>query len=169
LEGQVSIIIISLILCFLFVQVVRESSNSSTTSLEPIEIPPPRPKRKPMHPYPRKVMPPPRKESPVEQRGRSTSPHSSLSEQENQSPNSVLSAVVSDTVGSADSATPNGSPSPCSANFIDQAELLPFEGGPPHDDVHRSKAAPEDLVSVVLILTLLLLNLSLNECSDDQL
>uniref|UniRef100_A0A7C9AXH2 Uncharacterized protein n=1 Tax=Opuntia streptacantha TaxID=393608 RepID=A0A7C9AXH2_OPUST len=135
-----------------FSKVVRESSNSSTTLIEPIEIPPPRPKRKPMHPYPRKVMPPPRKESPVEQRGRSTSPHSSLSEQENQSPNSVLSAVVSDTVGSADSATPNGSPSPCSANFIDQAELLPFEGGPPHDDVHLSKSAPEDLVSVKLEL-----------------
>ncbi|KAJ8444178.1 hypothetical protein Cgig2_030998 [Carnegiea gigantea] len=135
-----------------FSKVVRDSSSSSTTSIEPIEIPPPRPKRKPMHPYPRKLVPPPRKESPVEQRAQSTSPHSSLSEPENQSPTSVLSAVISDTVGSADSATPNGSPSPCSANFVNQAEFLPFEGGSPQDDVLLSKSAPEDLVSVKLEL-----------------
>ncbi|XP_021888061.1 protein REVEILLE 1-like [Carica papaya] len=37
-----------------FSKVVRETSGSNTSSVEPIEIPPPRPKRKPMHPYPRR-------------------------------------------------------------------------------------------------------------------
>ncbi|KAF3438171.1 hypothetical protein FNV43_RR20927 [Rhamnella rubrinervis] len=35
-------------------KVVRGSSGSSEASMKSIEIPPPRPKRKPMHPYPRK-------------------------------------------------------------------------------------------------------------------
>ncbi|PAN07633.1 hypothetical protein PAHAL_1G351000 [Panicum hallii] len=40
-----------------FTKVVRESSGSSTTAgaAPAIQIPPPRPKRKPAHPYPRKV------------------------------------------------------------------------------------------------------------------
>ncbi|CAK7327915.1 unnamed protein product [Dovyalis caffra] len=78
-----------------FSKVVRESIGSNESSLKPIEIPPPRPKRKPMHPYPRK---------PVDileatlsscQLERSPSPNSSASEKENRSPTSVLSALGS--------------------------------------------------------------------------
>ncbi|PKI45969.1 hypothetical protein CRG98_033609 [Punica granatum] len=93
-----------------FSKVVRESSGGS---IELIEIPPPRPKRKPAHPYPRKLMDPLTNTelSKEDQQRRSPSPNSSVSEREQHSPTSVLSAV-----GSA-SGTPSpieeiGSPSP---------------------------------------------------------
>ncbi|GJT17182.1 transcription factor, MADS-box [Tanacetum coccineum] len=38
--------------------VVRESTSGNACEVKPIEIPPPRPKRKPMHPYPRKLSAP---------------------------------------------------------------------------------------------------------------
>ncbi|CAO2047948.1 unnamed protein product, partial [Urochloa humidicola] len=38
-----------------FTKVVKESSGSNTAAAPAIQIPPPRPKRKPAHPYPRKV------------------------------------------------------------------------------------------------------------------
>ncbi|KAF2314751.1 hypothetical protein GH714_033441 [Hevea brasiliensis] len=98
-----------------FSKVVREASGNNTSTLEPIEIPPPRPKRKPMHPYPRKMVHPLNNESSIpEQPLRSSSPNYSISEQENQSPTSVLSAVGSDALGSIDSNTPNSSLSPVS-------------------------------------------------------
>ncbi|KAK7820126.1 protein REVEILLE 1 [Quercus suber] len=99
-----------------FSKIARDSNGSNTTSTEPIEIPPPRPKRKPMHPYPRKLLIPSNKEvSALEQPIRSASPNSLVWEQEDQSPTSVLSAVGSDTVGFTDSDTPNGSLSPASS------------------------------------------------------
>lgn len=96
-----------------FSKVVRDSSGSHTSSAEPIEIPPPRPKRKPMHPYPRKMVHPHKKGVSVPQLLlRSASP---ISEQENRSPTSVLSAIGSDTLGSASSNSPTGSVSPVSS------------------------------------------------------
>ncbi|KAL5810191.1 hypothetical protein ACOSQ4_026759 [Xanthoceras sorbifolium] len=96
-----------------FSKVVRETSGNNTNPREPIEIPPPRPKRKPMHPYPRKLAHPLVKESlNPEQMRRSSSPN--LSDQENQSPTSVLSAVGSDAFGSTDSNPSSGSLSPAS-------------------------------------------------------
>ncbi|OAY60575.1 protein REVEILLE 1 isoform X2 [Manihot esculenta] len=98
-----------------FSKVVREASGNTTSSVEPIEIPPPRPKRKPMHPYPRKLVHPLNKEPSIpEQPLRSSSPNFSISEQENQSPTSVLSAFGSDALGSIDSNSPNRSLSPVS-------------------------------------------------------
>lgn len=94
---------------------MREASGNTTSSVEPIEIPPPRPKRKPMRPYPRKMVHPLNKDTSIlEQPLQSSSPHVSVSEQENQSPKSVLSAVGSDALGSIDSNTPNSSSSPVS-------------------------------------------------------
>ncbi|XP_059623273.1 protein REVEILLE 1 isoform X2 [Cornus florida] len=90
-----------------FSKVVRESSSDAKT----IEIPPPRPKRKPMHPYPRKFATVVKTETDgllPEQSRRSSSPKSAISDQENQSPTSVLSAFGSDTLGTTDSSTPNG-------------------------------------------------------------
>lgn len=99
-----------------FSKVVRETSGSNTSSVEPIEIPPPRPKRKPMHPYPRKLAHLTIKQnSNPEQTRRSSSPNLSISEQDNQSPTSVLSAVGSDALGSTDSDAPNCSLSPVSS------------------------------------------------------
>lgn len=62
-----------------------------------IEIPPPRPKRKPSHPYPRKLVEIPNKEFSITEQ-----PLSDFS-QENKSPKSALAAAVSETHGSSDS------------------------------------------------------------------
>lgn len=90
-------------------QVVRESSGDNSAEVKAIEIPPPRPKRKPMRPYPRKlsnsasmlVMEKPKwsfipKVAVSVQESLSTPkllPH----EEDNQAPASVLSAVESNT------------------------------------------------------------------------
>ncbi|CAG7891796.1 unnamed protein product [Brassica rapa] len=88
-----------------FSKVARESSGGNVSSLEPIVIPPPRPKRRPMHPYPRKLG------NEGDQTSRSVSP----SERDNRSPTSVLSTVESEAFGSSDSHSPNRSLSPVSS------------------------------------------------------
>ncbi|RDX67734.1 Protein REVEILLE 1, partial [Mucuna pruriens] len=99
-----------------FSKVLREPTGNITHRVESIEIPPPRPKRKPMHPYPRKLVETPNKEISIpEQLMKSSSLKSSDFDLENQSPKSVLSAVGSDSLGSSDSDTPNGSLSPMSS------------------------------------------------------
>ncbi|XP_043715705.1 protein REVEILLE 1 [Telopea speciosissima] len=99
-----------------FSKVVRESNGSNASTVKPLEIPPPRPKRKPMHPYPRKrVVSVKKGKSVPEQQERSPSPNLSVSEQANQSPTSVLSAFGSDTGGSSASSSPGGSRSPVSS------------------------------------------------------
>ncbi|KAK9118018.1 hypothetical protein Scep_016111 [Stephania cephalantha] len=103
-----------------FSKVVRESTSNSASSVKAIEIPPPRPKRKPVHPYPRKLAHSIKKQTPVQQQQeeRSPSPNLSASEQENRSPTSVLSAVGSDTMGSPVSNRQSGSQSPVSSADI---------------------------------------------------
>ncbi|VVB14896.1 unnamed protein product [Arabis nemorensis] len=88
-----------------FSKVAREATGVNGSLVEPIVIPPPRPKRKPMHPYPRKFG------NEADQTSRSVSP----SERENQSPTSVLSTVGSEALGSSDSDSPNRSLSPVSS------------------------------------------------------
>ncbi|EEF35801.1 DNA binding protein, putative [Ricinus communis] len=121
-----------------FSKVVREGSGSSTSAVEPIEIPPPRPKRKPMHPYPRKMAHPLNKElSITEQPLRSSSPNFSISEQENQSPTSVLSAVGSDVLGSTDSNPPNCSSSPMSCaggSHLDDFQICEPNSAPENNE-----------------------------------
>lgn len=78
---------LSLHLC----QVARDPSGGggNANPEDPIEIPPPRPKRKPMHPYPRKIV----VQSPIKENSttRSLSPDLSLqSDEENCSPDSAL-------------------------------------------------------------------------------
>ncbi|PIA63928.1 hypothetical protein AQUCO_00201329v1 [Aquilegia coerulea] len=102
-----------------FSKVVRESNNTDASPVKPIEIPPPRPKRKPMHPYPRKMVHTVNKRVSVShQPERSPSPNSSGSEQENQSPKSVISALGSDTMDSTVSNNENGSQSPVSSDDV---------------------------------------------------
>ncbi|CAL1406126.1 unnamed protein product [Linum trigynum] len=74
-----------------FSKVARETTGVSESSLKPIEIPPPRPKRKPSHPYPRKCIDAPE---------RSESPSLLAMEKGNHSPTSVLSVVASEALGS---------------------------------------------------------------------
>ncbi|KAM7529440.1 hypothetical protein LguiB_032850 [Lonicera macranthoides] len=133
-----------------FTKVVRESSGSDVNSVKPIEIPPPRPKRKPMHPYPRKLPSPPKngKHFP-EGRGRSMSPNSLVSEPENQSPTSVL--VGSEMLGGTDSGTPHGSPSMASSvdglnpsgSQLCEPNSLPEENGSSSLDQENVSSDPD--------------------------
>ncbi|KAF6144557.1 hypothetical protein GIB67_006049 [Kingdonia uniflora] len=83
-----------------FSKVIKETNNT-VSSEKPIEIPPPRPKRKPMHPYPRKHVESNQKHFLVtELPERSSSLNISITDKETESPTSVLSATGSDTMGS---------------------------------------------------------------------
>ncbi|CAN6700190.1 unnamed protein product [Malus baccata var. baccata] len=115
-----------------FSKVARYPNGGNATSEEPIDIPPPRPKKKPMRPYPRKLVHPLDKEtSIVEQPTRSASPNLSVSEQENQSPTSVLSVIGSDAMGSTDSNTPSDGLSPdSSAAGVNSENLIHSEPNP---------------------------------------
>ncbi|KAK9925676.1 hypothetical protein M0R45_022947 [Rubus argutus] len=77
-----------------FSKVAKDSKGTGEGSHKPIEIPPPRPKRKPIHPYPRKLNGSPERRSP--------SPNFSVAEKGQESPTSVLSVPGSDVLGSAD-------------------------------------------------------------------
>ncbi|KAK9732964.1 hypothetical protein RND81_04G034800 [Saponaria officinalis] len=125
------------------VQIVRETSSIDACSIAPIEVPPPRPKRKSSHPYPRKLVLPAQNGNPINQITRSISPDSSTSE--NQSPTSVLSPVASDILASEDSAARNGSLSPTSFSVA-----VVSEDTEPQDDARISASVPNDQVSVKL-------------------
>ncbi|KAF3438341.1 hypothetical protein FNV43_RR21103 [Rhamnella rubrinervis] len=94
-----------------FSKVVRGSSGSSEASMKSIEIPPPRPKRKPMHPYPRKSVDFLKGASVSNQPERSSSPNFSVGEEGTNSPTSVLSTLGSEGMGSTASDQHKGSPS----------------------------------------------------------
>lgn len=91
---------------------VREADDGAENSVKPIEIPPPRMKRKPLQPYPRKSVEMLKRPSPSNQMERSPSPNSLVSQKEHRSPTSVLSAAASRTLESDDH--PNGCSSPAS-------------------------------------------------------
>ncbi|KAL9235206.1 hypothetical protein vseg_009989 [Gypsophila vaccaria] len=132
-----------------FSKVIRETSSTSASSTAPIEIPPPRPKRKPSRPYPRKHVLPTHKENPIDQLTRFPSPNSSI--HESRSPTSVLSPLASDNLASEDSPTRNGSPSLTSfAEGVNSAGLLPSEDSEQQDDVQMSSVITNDPVSVKL-------------------
>ncbi|KAL6873535.1 hypothetical protein ACP4OV_013617 [Aristida adscensionis] len=95
-----------------FSKVVREPEASNA-----IEIPPPRPKRKPLHPYPRKCANSSTTANPaIGQSKLAPISSSSGSEQENGSPVSVLSAMQSDAFGSSVSNPSTGCTSPVSSD-----------------------------------------------------
>uniref|UniRef100_A0A7N0THK1 Uncharacterized protein n=1 Tax=Kalanchoe fedtschenkoi TaxID=63787 RepID=A0A7N0THK1_KALFE len=77
-------------------KVVRGGNDTNESPVEAIEIPPPRPKRKPTHPYPRKIVDSQNNTiTPSFQPEKRICPHIATIDSENQSPNSVLSAVMS--------------------------------------------------------------------------
>lgn len=103
-----------------FSKVERDSSCGDPDSAKPIKIPPPRPKRKPIHPYPRKLVCPVKigiviPEKPTRS---SSSPNPSVSQHENQSPTSVLSAVCSDESAGGNAGMPNGVSSSVSSALV---------------------------------------------------
>ncbi|MQL87092.1 hypothetical protein Taro_019637 [Colocasia esculenta] len=73
-----------------FSKVVEDPQRGGAES---IEIPPPRPKRKPLHPYPRKLGYSPSRDVAFTAAKRSPSPTSSVSEQGDRSPTSVLCSL----------------------------------------------------------------------------
>lgn len=105
---------------FLITQVAKDVETNNSESTKAIEIPPPRPKRKPIHPYPRKLV----HSSSVKGITTSKGPERGFSlvlpstEQENGSPKSVLSTLGSEL---SDSTIPN-SPKGCSP-LISSAEM----------------------------------------------
>ncbi|CAL5040612.1 unnamed protein product [Urochloa decumbens] len=93
-------------------KVVREPGASNA-----IEIPPPRPKRKPLHPYPRKSADSSTVTNPaMDQPKLAPVSSSSGSDQENGSPVSVLSTMQSDAFGSSVSNPSTGCASPASSD-----------------------------------------------------
>nr|ACF60466.1 myb transcription factor [Oryza sativa Japonica Group] len=95
-----------------FSKVVREPGSNNA-----IEIPPPRPKRKPLHPYPRKCANSGSDANPATaQLKLAPGSSSSGSDQENGSPISVLSAMQSDAFGSSVSNPSTRCTSPASSD-----------------------------------------------------
>ncbi|XP_049385285.1 protein REVEILLE 1 [Solanum stenotomum] len=125
-----------------FSKVVRESSNGDASSVKSIEIPPPRPKRKPMHPYPRKMATPLKSGTLASEKlKRSGSPDLYLSEPENQSPTSVLSAFGSDAFGTVDSTKPSEQSSPVSSAVAENSGDLVLSE-PSDFIVEESRSSP---------------------------
>lgn len=119
-----------------FSKVERESgSDGPAGAKQPIEIPPPRPKRKPAHPYPRKL---------GNAGGGSSngglSPVKSAFEQDNGSPTSVLSGAGSDALGSLLS----NLQSSCAASPVASAAGSSEQGTCLEEENNLPAAAPRD-------------------------
>lgn len=111
-----------------FSKVVRGSSGSTGSSIDPVEIPPPRPKKKPLHPYPRKLADSLNVISVPNRCERSPSPNLLETEKDTNSPTSVLSAVGSDSLESSVSEPHSVCPSPTSCTTdIHSIGLSPVE------------------------------------------
>ncbi|XP_027180189.1 protein REVEILLE 1 [Coffea eugenioides] len=122
-----------------FSKVVRESNNGDSGSVKPIEIPPPRPKRKPLHPYPRKLSASV-KSGALALEKQSAAANICSPTEANQSPTSVLSAFGSDAPGLTDSSTPEGSLSPVSSVIGGSSGFVLSE--PPNLSPPKANASP---------------------------
>ncbi|KAM6562906.1 hypothetical protein CsatB_022904 [Cannabis sativa] len=109
-----------------FSKVVRGSIGNVEGSVQPIAIPPPRPKKKPKHPYPRKSVDL-FNLSILHQSERSPSPSLVHTDKGVKSPTSVLSSHGSDAVGSATSDQNNRSSSMSRTTDLHSIILSPFE------------------------------------------
>lgn len=106
-----------------FSKVIRESSGDSNRAAPPqIQIPPPRPKRKPAHPYPRNLGNVVSKDaSAIKQLEKPQMQMQSQSEQENYSPKSVLTAAQ----GASETLAIESSGSPASSSYMEEKCLTP--------------------------------------------
>lgn len=115
------------------------------SSVKPIEIPPPRPKRKPVHPYPRKLVSPLKAGILIPEKLEGSASLSTPM-QENLSPTSVLSVVGSD---QSDSFMPNGS----SASPVSSAPKLMSEdvnSSSQSDREDENSSTDEEILPMVL-------------------
>ncbi|WVZ86860.1 hypothetical protein U9M48_033581 [Paspalum notatum var. saurae] len=106
-----------------FSKVIRESSGDSNTAAPPqIQIPPPRPKRKPAHPYPRNLGSVVGKDaSAIKRLEKPQLQIQSQSETENYSPKSVLTTAQI----SSETLAIEGSGSPASSDYMEGKCLTP--------------------------------------------
>lgn len=108
-------------------QVARDSKPDSEGSLNPMEIPPPRPKKKPLHPYPRKVVNS-QKYGAIDPNSHEQSPPNVTGlDRETRSPTSVFSAIGSDASGSPFSEPQRSSrlsPTSCTSDNAHSANML---------------------------------------------
>ncbi|KAL8109276.1 uncharacterized protein LOC141672664 [Apium graveolens] len=131
-----------------FSKLARESSGNEENTGKPIEVPPPRPKRKHMHPYPRNMVKLNSGTSVKDEDNISSASNLPISGQENQSPSSVFSALGSEITGASDPNLPHDGLSPASSTADDQlskfflSETLPSE-------VHKSKNRLSSPVSLI--------------------
>jgi hypothetical protein len=133
------------VICFaLRLQVIKESSGDNCNSLgaaPSIQIPPPRPKRKPVHPYPRKLGSTASKNVPaLKQLEKPQLQVQSLYDQDNGSPTSVLTVpqIRADTLGSESGGSPTSTidiEERCPTPSIATAELA-VELPPTNDEVY---------------------------------
>lgn len=133
------------VICFaLRLQVIKESSGDNCNSLgaaSSIQIPPPRPKRKPVHPYPRKLGSTASKNVPaLKQLEKPQLQVQSLYDQDNGSPTSVLTVpqIRADTLGSESGGSPTSTidiEERCPTPSIATAELA-MELPPTNDEVY---------------------------------
>ncbi|XP_039128638.1 protein REVEILLE 1-like [Dioscorea cayenensis subsp. rotundata] len=137
-----------------FTKLGRESACSDGATGSSIEIPPPRPKRKPIHPYPRKLVNLPKKGVQVTTLVDwciSQAPSASVSEQTNQSPTSVLSTTLcSDATGSSGSNSPNActsQQSPVSGTKSSNEPLNEEENGSPSAKLNAEVTSAMELDS----------------------
>ncbi|PON33675.1 GAMYB transcription factor [Parasponia andersonii] len=128
-----------------FSKVVRGSNGSVEACMKPIEIPPPRPKRKPMHPYPRKSVHSLYGTSMLNQPERSRSPNFAATDKGMKSPASVLSSQGSDALGSAASDQHNRSPS--STSCTTDVQLISLS--PSENDYLMSNSFAEEKISLL--------------------
>lgn len=108
-----------------FSKVARDTNGNGAGGMRPIEIPPPRPKKKPTHPYPRKKVLSSTKENFVLGILEKTTPAPSISKQDHNSPTSVLSAVGSEFIDPSSSNETNGYESriPSSTTSVDKCAM----------------------------------------------
>lgn len=133
------------VICFaLRLQVIKESSGDNCNSLgaaSSIQIPPPRPKRKPVHPYPRNLGSTASKNVPaLKQLEKPQLQVQSLYDQDNGSPTSVLTVpqIRADTLGSESGGSPTSTidiEERCPTPSIATAELA-MELPPTNDEVY---------------------------------
>ncbi|KAL1536898.1 protein REVEILLE 2-like isoform X2 [Salvia divinorum] len=131
-----------------FSKVARESNNGDSGNAKLIEIPPPRPKRKPVHPYPRKPGSVAKTRASISEKLMRSASQDVL-EQETQSPTSVLSENHSDTSCRADTCTQEGSSSPASSAFpLDASASCGAEAPTRTEPVNENgKSSPDEEVS----------------------
>lgn len=123
-----------------FSKVVREPDGSAESPIQPIDIPPPRPKRKPLHPYPRKSVDSFKGQLVPNESETSPSINLSVAENDTQSPTSVLGSEAFGSAAFSEQTNRCLSPNSCTTE-IHPVSLSPVEK---ENDCQTSKPSEEE-------------------------